>query len=217
MAHPGDVVEAPLLGARATFLETAQQTNGELLRVEVVLPPGFSVSEHLHPAQEERHKVVRGTLRARVGGQQRDYVEGETAIGPPGVAHAWGNQSDGEDLCIVSEHRPALHMEALLEGGFTIARDLQADKKGVLKHLLRMAVLLGETSDDFYMTQWPMQALLRLFAALAPIGRLLGYEPLRSEPRRGVLTTMGRGVAVGSVLLFLMLVILRRRRYLRMR
>jgi quercetin dioxygenase-like cupin family protein len=217
MAHPGDVVEAPLLGARATFLETAEQTNGELLSVEVVLPPGFSVSEHLHPAQEERHKVVRGTLRARVGGQQRDYLEGETAIGPPGVAHAWSNQSDGEDLCIVSEHRPALHMEALLEGGFTIARDLQADKKGVLKHLLRMAVLLDETSDDFYMTQWPMQALLRLFAALAPIGRLLGYGPLRSEPRRGVLTTMGRGVAVGSVLLFLMLVILRRHRYLRMR
>jgi len=217
MAHPGDVVEAPLLGARATFLETAEQTNGELLSVEVVLPPGFSVSEHLHPAQEKRHKVVRGTLRARVGGQQRDYLEGETAIGPPGVAHAWSNQSDGENLCIVSEHRPALHMEALLEGGFTIARDLQADKKGVLKHLLRMAVLLDETSDDFYMTQWPMQALLRLFAALAPIGRLLGYGPLRSEPRRGVLTTMGRGVAVGSVLLFLMLVILRRHRYLRMR
>ncbi len=217
MAHPGDVVEAPLLGARATFLETAEQTNGELLRVEVVLPPGFSVSEHVHPTQEERHKVVRGTLRARVGGQQRDYVEGEMAIGPAGVAHAWGNPSDGEDLCIVSEHRPALHMEALLEGGFTIARDLQADKKGILKHLLRMAVLLDEASDDFYMTQWHMQTLLRLFAALAPIGRLLGYEPLRGEARRGVLTTMGRGVAVGSGLLLLMLVILRWRSYLHTR
>jgi hypothetical protein len=48
-------MEAPLLGARATFLETAEQTNGELLRVEVVLPPGFSVSEHVHPIQGERH------------------------------------------------------------------------------------------------------------------------------------------------------------------
>src|SRR5829696_2668355 len=205
MAHPGDVVEAPLLGARATFLETAEQTNGELLSVEVVLPPGFSVSEHLHPAQEERHKVVRGTLRARVGGQQRDYLEGETAIGPPGVAHAWSNQSDGEDLCIVSEHRPALHMEALLEGGFTIARDLQADKKGALKHLLRMAVLLDEARADFYMTSWPKQALLRAFAALAPVGRLLGYEPLQSEGRRGVSTAVVGGVAVGGGLLFLML------------
>lgn len=83
-------------------------------------------------------------------------------------------------------------MEALLEGGFTIARDLQADKKCVLKHLLRMAMLLDEASDDFYMTQLPMQVLLRLFAALAPIGRLLGYEPLRSEARRGVLTRGGR-------------------------
>ena len=209
MAHPGDVVEAPLFGARATFLETAEQTGGELLRVEVVLPPGFSVSEHVHPAQEERHRVVHGTLRARVGGQQRDYVEAETAIGPPGVPHAWANPSDSEDLCIVSEHRPALHMEALLEGGFTIARDLQADKKGALKHLLRMAVLLDETRDDFYMTQVPVQALLSLFAALAPIGRLLGYEPLRSEARRGVLTTILGSVAVGSGLLFLTVLMLR--------
>lgn len=217
MAHPGDVVEAPLFRARATFLETAEQTNGELLRVEVVLPAGFSVSEHVHPTQEERHKVVRGTLRARVGGQQRDYMEGETAIGPPGVPHAWGNPSDSELLCIVSEHRPALHMEALLEGGFTIARDLQADKKGALKHLLRMAMLLDEARADFYMTQLPMQALLRLFAALAPIGRLLGYEPLRSEARRGVLTTMRGGIALGSGLLFLMFLILRWRRRLRTR
>jgi len=127
MAHPGDVVEAPLLGARATFLKTTEQTNGKLLRVEVVLPPDFSVSEHVHPIQEERHHVVRGILRARVGGQERDYVEGEVAVGPPVVPHTWGNPSDSEALCLVSEHRPALHTEEMLEGGFTIAHDLQAD------------------------------------------------------------------------------------------
>ncbi len=81
------------------------------------------------------------------------------AVGPPGVPHAWSNPSDSKDLCIVSEHTPALHMEYMLEGGFTIARDLQADKRGALKHLLRMAVLLDEARDDFYMTQVPMQAL----------------------------------------------------------
>jgi quercetin dioxygenase-like cupin family protein len=212
MAQPGDVVEAPIFGARAIFLETAEQTVGELLRVEVVLPPGFSVSEHVHPAQEERHRVVRGTLRARVGGQQRDYVEGETAIGPPGVPHAWSNPSDNADLCIVSEHRPVLHMEALLEGGFTIARDLQADKKGALKHLLRLAVLLDEARADFYMTQPAMQALLGLFTALAPVGRLLGYEPLHGEGRRGASITVVGGVAVGGGLLFLMLCMLWRRK-----
>jgi quercetin dioxygenase-like cupin family protein len=208
MAHAGDVVEAPLFGARATFLETTEQTNGELLRVEVVLPPGFSVSEHVHPEQEERHKVVRGTLRARIGGQQQDYGKGEVAVGPPGVRHAWSNPSDSEDLCIDSEHRPVLHMEALLEGGFTIARDLQADKRHAPKHLLRLAVLLDEARADFYMTRWPAQALLRAFAALAPIGRLLGYEPLQSRERRGASPRMVRGVAVGGGLLFLMLCML---------
>ncbi len=213
MAQPGDVVEAPLFGARATFLETAEQTGGELLRVEVVLPPGFSVSEHIHPAQEERHRVVRGTLRARVGGQQRDYFEGETAIGPPGVPHAWSNPSHRADLCIVSEHRPALQMEALLEGGFTIARDLQADKKGALKHLLRMAVLLDEARADFYMARWPAQALLRAFSALAPISRSLGYDPLKSERQRGTSTMVVGGVAVGGGLLCLMLFMLWWRRH----
>jgi quercetin dioxygenase-like cupin family protein len=215
MAHPGDVVEAPLFGARATFLETTEETNGELLRVEVVLPPGFSVSEHVHPDQEERHNVVRGTLRAHVGGQERDYGEGEQAVGPPGVPHAWSNPSDSEDLCLVSEHRPALRMEYMLEGGFTIARDLQADKRGALKHLLRMAVLLDDVKEDFYMTQAPAQLLLRLFAALAPVGRLLGYEPLHSEGQRGASTTMVGGAAVGSGLLVLMLCLLWWRKHLR--
>jgi quercetin dioxygenase-like cupin family protein len=205
MAHPGSVVEAPQFGARATFLQTTEQTHGELLRVEVVLPPGFSVSEHVHPHQEERHRVVRGTLRARVGGQERDYAEGELAIGPPGVSHTWGNPSESEELCIVSVHRPALHMEELLEGGFTIARDLQADKWGAPKHLLRMAVLLDDVKDDFYMTRAPAQVLLRMFAALAPVGRLLGYEPLRSESRRGVAPKAAAGIAAGSVLLLLTL------------
>jgi quercetin dioxygenase-like cupin family protein len=214
MAQPGDVVEAPLLGARATFLKTTEQTNGELLRVEVVLPPGFSVSEHVHPIQEERHYVVRGTLRARVGGQERDYVEGEVAVGPPRVPHAWGNPSDSEALCLVSEHRPALHTEEMLEGGFTIAHDLQADKWGALGHLLRMAVLLDDIKDDFYMSRSSMQALLRLFAALGPLGRLLGYEPVYSQGRRGVSHKVLEGVALGTLLSLLFTVFLLWRRKL---
>jgi hypothetical protein len=37
MAQSGDVMEHPSFGAQVTFLETSEQTNGELLRVEVVL------------------------------------------------------------------------------------------------------------------------------------------------------------------------------------
>jgi quercetin dioxygenase-like cupin family protein len=174
MAQPGDVIEHPSFGARITFLETSAQTHGDLLRVEVVLPPGFSMAEHVHPRQEERHEVLSGTLRGRVGGQERGYEAGERVVGPPGVPHAWRNPSDREDLRMVSEHRPVSHMEHMLETGFAIARDFEADKKGATKHLLRAAVLLDEIKEDFYFTSASMRAIMAVLVALAPFGRLLG-------------------------------------------
>src|SRR5215204_5170721 len=209
MAQPGDVKEHPSFGARVTFLETSEQTNGELLRVEVLLPPGFSMPEHVHPRQEERHEVLSGTLRARVGGQERDYKAGERVVGPPGVPHAWSNPSDSEELRIVSEHRPVSHMEHMLEAGFAIARDFEANKKGAPKHLLRAAVLLDEIKEDFYFTGVSMRVLMAVFVALAPVGRLLGYgtgyqkdgdqaAAVRSEGRRGLpsaAVVVGVGVA----------------------
>ena len=157
-----------------TFLETSERTGGELLRVEVLLPPGFSMPEHVHPRQQERHEVLSGTLRGRVGGRERDYRQGEQAVGPPGLPHAWRNPSDREDLRMVSEHRPALHMELMLDGGSALTRELEANKASAPKQLLRAAILLDDTKDDFYFTGAPMRALMAVFVALAPVGRLLG-------------------------------------------
>ena len=166
--------------------------------------------------KEERHEVLSGTLRGRVGGQERDYGEGQVAVGPPGVPHAWRNPSDEEDLLLVSELEPALHMEDLLELGSLIMGDLKRDKIGAPKHLLRLAVLTSEAKDDFYFTQTPIQAPLTLFAALGSVGRLLGYEASREAVGR----SGGRGglspkVAAGVALAALALLVLRRRSSLR--
>jgi len=96
----------------------------------------------------------------------------------------------------------------MLEGGFTIAHELQADKWGALGHLLRMAVLLDDIKDDFYMSRASMQALLRLFAALGPLGRLLGYEPVYSQGLRSVSHKVVEGVALGTLLSLLITVFL---------
>ena len=111
-----------------------------------------------------------------MGGRERgDYRQGEQAVGPSGLPHAWRNPSDREDLRRVSEHRPALHMELMLDGGSAIARELEANKASAPKQLLRAAILLDDTKDDFYFTGAPMRALMAVFVALAPVGRLLGY------------------------------------------
>lgn len=179
MANAGDTIENPLTGERITFLKTTRETNGELLRFEYLLPPGFSIPEHVHPRQEERHEIVSGALKGRVAGHERVYVEGQRVVGPADVPHAWRNPSDAEGLLIVSELRPALHFEPLIETVFAIAEDSKTGKMAVPGRLLRLAVLLDESRDDFYPTRIPMpvwKASLALNAALARVGRLLGYD-----------------------------------------
>ena len=176
MAGAGDVIENPVIGDRVTFLEVAADTGGEKLRFEWAVPPGFSVPEHVHPRQEERHEVLSGTLWSRVGGRERTFGEGEGVVGPAGVPHAWRNPSREEELRLLSELRPALHMETIIEVTAEIMRDLKNDKMGAPGHLLRFAVLTDETQGDFYFSSTPARLSMKLLGKLAPLGRLLGYE-----------------------------------------
>jgi len=179
VAKAGDLIENPATGERITFLNTTQETKGELLRFEYVLPPGFTIPEHVHPYQEERHEVLSGTLRGRVGGQERDYGEGERVVGPAGVPHAWQNPSSEEELRFVSELRPPLVFETILETTFGLARDGKTTKQGIPKNPLQLAVLVDETRGMFYSSRVPVavqEAFLTLFGVLALVGRLLGYK-----------------------------------------
>jgi quercetin dioxygenase-like cupin family protein len=228
VAKAGDVIENPITGERITFLKTTQETNGELLRFEYVLPPGFTIPEHVHPHQEERHEVLSGALRGRVGGQQRDYGEGERVVGPAGVPHAWQNPSSEEELRFISELRPPLVFETLLETSFGLARDGKTTKQGIPKNPLQLAVLVDEIRGTFYSSRVPIavqEAFLALFSVLASVGRLLGYraryekysgpeEPPQREDRRPaeVSKAMKGGVVAASALLtFVVLLLIWRR------
>lgn len=230
MAKAGELIENPITGERITFLKTTRETNGQLLRFEYVLPPRFTIPEHVHPRQEERHEVLSGTLWGRVGGQEQVITEGQRVIGPAGVPHAWRNPSEDEELHIVSELRPPLRFETLFETAFGLARDGKTTKQGMPKNPLQLAVLVDETRGMFYFTRPPVsvqRAFLALFAVLASVGRLLGYkasypeysgleEPPRGrEGERPSATTGPRmsGVVMATVLgVFFAFFLLRRRR-----
>lgn len=191
MAKAGETIVNPFSGERITFLQTTTDTHGDLLRFEYFLPPGFSIPEHVHVRQEERHEIISGTLRGRVAGRERDFGKGEGVIGPAGVPHAWRNPSDGEGLIMISELRPPLGFETLIETAFDIAWDLETDRMGTPKHLLRIFILLDEAGAEFYPTGVPApawSAFLILVATLARVGRMLGYEAHSPERR----STRGR-------------------------
>jgi mannose-6-phosphate isomerase-like protein (cupin superfamily) len=211
LTKAGDTIENPLSGERITFLEVPSETNGDLLRFDWRIPPGFSIPEHLHLRQEERHEILSGTLRGRVAGREQDYGQDHRVTGPPGVPHAWRNPSDDEELRILSELQPALGFESLLETSFAIARDLKTDRLGTPKHLLRIFILLDEAGGEIYPAGVPMRvwrAFLALVAAIARAGRLLGYEahsPVRRPTgvRSRVAVVLAAGLA-GTVVFALL-------------
>jgi mannose-6-phosphate isomerase-like protein (cupin superfamily) len=175
VARQGEVLESPINGQRAVFRETAQDTGGELLRLDFfVASGGFLGNEHLHPKQEERIRVLSGTLRCRVGGSEWNVGPNEVAVVPPTVPHTLWNQSNEEAHALV-EYRPALRMEILFETLFGLGQDGKTDEGGS-PNLLQGAVMLDEYKDEYRLARPPLPAQKMLLAVLAPLGRLLGYR-----------------------------------------
>jgi hypothetical protein len=59
MASAGQLIENPLSGERITFRQTAADTGGRLLAIDLELSPGARMPAglHLHPEQEEPSRV----------------------------------------------------------------------------------------------------------------------------------------------------------------
>jgi quercetin dioxygenase-like cupin family protein len=175
VARRGKVLESRTNGQRAVFRDTAEDTGGELLRLEFfVAPGGFLGSEHLHPKQEERIEVLSGTLRCRVGGHEQDVGLGQAVIVPAGTTHTLWNDSDEEAHALV-EYRPALRMEILFETLFGLGRDGKTDEGGS-PNLLQGAVMLKEFEDEYRLARPSLPVQEALLTVLAPVGRLLGYQ-----------------------------------------
>ena len=71
MIRAGDSIVNPVTGERLVFRQTARETGGEAVVIETyVQPNGFVAAAHVHPAQEERFQVLRGSVGFKVGGKK---------------------------------------------------------------------------------------------------------------------------------------------------
>jgi len=225
MAHQDETIENPLTGERMTFLKTTADTNGQSFEFEFLAPPGWAVSEHIHPHQQERTQMVAGDLSGRVAGEEFRLVPGEVRVVPSGVVHAWRNPSDEEEARFSVEFSPALKMESGFETAWALARDGKATKAGLPKNPLQLVVFANEHKDEVFLTRPPIPVQKALFAVLgllAPVGRLLGYraaypqysapeEPAGSGSSSAAPRLRGIVVAATVVAIFVMLFLLQRR------
>jgi quercetin dioxygenase-like cupin family protein len=117
----GEHLHDVLTGQHLTFLQTGQDAGGELLQVQVRLDPGGWVPRHVHARQDERVKVLAGSVTVRVSGKDRTLVVGERADVPRRKVHVVHNTGEGEAR-FLPEVRPARRMETAMRGLFRVMR-----------------------------------------------------------------------------------------------
>jgi mannose-6-phosphate isomerase-like protein (cupin superfamily) len=174
MAYAGQTLENPASGERITFRETAADTGGELVAIDLQLPPNRRVPGglHVHPLQEERFEVVEGTMRFRMGRKRIVAGPGEVVVVPRGVKHDFANAGDAEALVRV-EVRPALKMELLFETAVELAQQGRTMLGGIPKPL-DLALFVEEFKDEVRGAFPPFWLQRFVLAPLAGLARRRG-------------------------------------------
>jgi quercetin dioxygenase-like cupin family protein len=174
MIRTGQTLENPITGERVVFRQTAADTKGEAVLVDVFVEPhGFVAARHVHPSQQERFEVLSGTLELQLGRKKITAQPGDCVVVDAGTPHRFRNAGD-ETAHFLCEVRPALKFESLLETMFTLAADGKTNGRG-MPNPFRLAVI-AQTHFDTVRLPFPPDWLQRLSLAIgAPLGRLLGY------------------------------------------
>lgn len=174
MIEKGQTLVNPVTGERMTFLETATETEGERVVIELRADPGGAVAAaHVHPSQWEMFSVVSGTLGAKIAGKKAELGPGQSLGVAPGVAHTWWNAGDNE-LVFRCEIRPALQFESLIETMFSLAAEGKTNKKG-MPNPFRLAVIANAHFDTVQLPVVPAWMQKAALGMGAPVGKAMGY------------------------------------------
>jgi quercetin dioxygenase-like cupin family protein len=189
MIRAGDSIENPVTGERLVFRQTSRETGGEAVVIETyVKPNGFVAAAHVHPSQEERFQVLRGSVGFRVGGKKVVAGPGQRLTVPAGTPHKFWNAGE-ETAHFVCEIRPALQFESLIETMFALAADGKTNRKG-MPNPLRLAVIANAHFDTVRLP-FPPALVQKLGLALgAPLGKVLGYGAVYTPAAGGTPATV---------------------------
>jgi quercetin dioxygenase-like cupin family protein len=177
MTRVGTEMVNPVSGERFVWRHTADSTGGEFVEFDLYLTRGaVAAAPHIHPHQTESFRVESGAVELLIG-DRRDRVEpGEERSVPPGMVHAWAQTGDADSHLIV-RFTPALHSEDFFETFCGLARDGKANRKGLPRNPLQLAVVANAYRDEIAPASAPARVLARPFVALlAGIGRRAGFR-----------------------------------------
>ncbi len=177
MAYVGQTIHNPQTGETITFLQTAAESNGKLLRLEccVASGRGLKIPPHMHPIQEQHFLVKKGKMRFWLAREERLLRPGDRMTVPMRKFYNW--RAEGlEELCFEAEYEPAGHWEDIFESTFELARRAAAGKRYF--QLLAGAVMMTHFKDHLVIAGPPLFVQRAMFSILAVVGRAMGYQPI---------------------------------------
>lgn len=162
MTNLARTVTHKVTGEQITFLETAAETKGEHLLIEVSLPAnGGGPPLHIHDQFEEHFEVVSGQLTVRVAKEERLLQAGESLTAPIGVAHTFRN-AHSEPVTFRVKLTPPLQFEQSVRIHYGLMDDGLTDAKGNPKKLAHTALVLS--MQNTWVAGIPLWLQKKLFA-----------------------------------------------------
>ena len=167
--HAGETIGNPPIGQTLTFLATATETGGELLRFEARLDAGAFIPPHVHRGQVERFEVLDGEGEFVVGRRRHRVGPGDTVTVPARRGHAFRTTGD-RGARLIAELRPALDSEDVFAALFALGRAGRVNRLGAPSARATATLMHRHPDAFFFLPLVPAAAQLALARPLAARG-----------------------------------------------
>lgn len=175
MAYAGKKISNRHTGQSILFLQTARDTEGQLLEMESSFAP-FSKepAPHFHPYQHEVFTVISGELTVRMEDRVIVLTPGQQLEIPRYKVHAmWNNSS--RNTVVNWKVSPALETEEFLENAMGLAHEGRINSNG-MPSLLQVALMARRYEAEFRLSKPSPLVQKLLFTVLKPFALLAGYQ-----------------------------------------
>lgn len=180
MAYKGKIINNKKTGQQITFLQTSDDTGGELLEMESLFQPHSTEPvPHYHPLQEEYFTVLEGEISVRMNGHLQVLRKGDHLHIKQQQVHSMWNHST-QKARVNWKVIPASDTEYFLENGIGIANKQETNEQG-MPGILQIALLAKRFAHVYRVARPPYPVQKILFTLLSPFSYLAGYRPCYRE------------------------------------
>jgi quercetin dioxygenase-like cupin family protein len=166
----------PATGETIEFTTVAQDSGGGLVRFTWHSAPGGTITEHVHPNQEERFTITAGVAHFTVNGEEHVATAGDTIVVPAGVRHSESNLESVEARAVV-ELRPALQTKEFHEAVAGLVADGRTTARGAPKNPLQLGATFWHFRHESRVTSPPVWLQNIILPTLWATAKALGVRP----------------------------------------